>query len=137
VLEPLSGYLLLAERLAGRADREGFAEGWNFGPADEDAWTVYTVVERLAELWGGNVGWRTSTSPQPPEASFLKVDASKARALLGWRPRLGIEQALEWTVKWYRRHAEGASARKLCQEQIARYECMALEQSGDCQNGTR
>jgi CDP-glucose 4,6-dehydratase len=84
VLSPLSGYLLLAERLWGDLS---LADGWNFGPADGDARTVQYVVERVAELWGEGLRWDVEQAPQPEETHYLKLDSSKARTLLGWVPR--------------------------------------------------
>ena len=127
VLEPLAGYLRLAECLAG-ADGDGFAEGWNFGPADEDCRPVSTLVERLARGWGDGAGWHLSQTTHPHEATYLKVDASKARGRLGWDRRLTLDTALDWTAAWYRAAAEGADPRALAEAEIARYE--ALGQPG-------
>ena len=124
VLEPLSGYLRLAERLAGR-DGDAFAEAWNFGPADADCRPVADVVAGLAQGWGGGASWRLSPGPHPHEATFLKVDASKARARLGWDRRLELGEALDWTGGWYRAQAQGADAASLSLDQIARYEALA------------
>ncbi|MBR0655594.1 CDP-glucose 4,6-dehydratase [Roseomonas arctica] len=121
VLEPLAGYLALAERLATGVDRARFAAGWNFGPAEADAIAVGELVTTLARFWGDDAGWELDARPQPHEAHYLKVDASKARAELGWRPALGVTEALDWTVDWYRRQARGEDARELCLDQIARY----------------
>ena len=120
---PETGPLLaLAERLASRPDGAAFAEAWNFGPAEADAIPVGELVGIAARLWGEGAGWTLDKAAQPHEAHDLKVDASKARARLGWRPVLGIEEALGWTVDWYQRQARGESARTLCLDQIARYE---------------
>ena len=121
VLEPLAGYLMLAERLAG-PDRDRFAAAWNFGPRESDALSVGEVVDIVARQWGGTAGWEGDHSPKPHEARYLKVDASKARAQLGWRPVLDVHEALAWSVDWYRRQAAGESARDLCLEQIACFE---------------
>ncbi len=124
VLEPLAGYLALAERLATGEGRARFAEGWNFGPAEADAVPVGELVSTLARFWGGDAAWELDARPQPHEAHYLKVDASKARALLGWQPALGLADALAWTVDWYRAQAGGADARALCLDQIARYRAL-------------
>jgi CDP-glucose 4,6-dehydratase len=118
VLEPLSGYLGLAERLWSDA---GFAEAWNFGPAEHDARTVAEVVDTMARLWGGGAGWTRQPGQHPHEAQQLRLDSAKARARLGWTPRLPLEQALAWTVEWYRRHHAGEPARALTEAQIAAY----------------
>jgi CDP-glucose 4,6-dehydratase len=119
VLEPLAGYLQLAERLC-EAPGE-YAEGWNFGPDDEDAVPVETIVSTVTRLWGPPARWESDRGPHPHEAHFLRLDSSKARKRLGWRPRLRLESALEWTVEWYKAQAQGADARALTLAQIARY----------------
>ncbi|GJE75464.1 CDP-glucose 4,6-dehydratase [Methylorubrum suomiense] len=127
VLEPLAGYLRLAECLAG-ADGAAFAEGWNFGPADEDCRPVSYLVERLSRGWGRTSGkpaeWHLSGGSHPHEATYLKVDASKARARLGWDRRLNLDTALDWTAAWYREAVSGADPRALTEAQIARYEAL-------------
>ncbi|MCJ2073105.1 CDP-glucose 4,6-dehydratase [Methylobacterium sp. J-030] len=124
VLEPLSGYLRLAEALCGEAGSR-YAEGWNFGPADADCWPVSEVVAGLAGGWGEGATWQLAGGTHPHEATFLKVDASKARAHLGWDRRLRLAEALDWTGAWYRAQAKGADAATLTLEQIARYEALA------------
>ena len=115
VLNPLSGYLVLAERLY--ADRSA-AEGWNFGPSDEDARPVGWIVERLAELWPGELRWQADPGPHPHEARFLKLDSSKARAELGWAPRWSLGDALERTVEWYAELQRGGDMRAVTLRQI-------------------
>jgi len=111
VLEPLSGYMLLAQGLwEGRA---GFADAWNFGPADDDVVAVATVVERLAASWGSRVAWASDQRGAPHEALSLRLDSSRARSRLGWRPRLRLEDALRWVVEWFR--ADDARAATLKQ----------------------
>ena len=119
VLEPLAGYLLLAERLCEKP--EDFAEAWNFGPEEADAVPVETVVSTVTRLWGPPAAWQADAGKHPHEAHFLRLDSSKARLRLGWRPRLALPLALEWTVDWYRRQAQGADARGLTLGQIERY----------------
>jgi CDP-glucose 4,6-dehydratase len=119
VLEPLAGYLQLAERLC-EAPGE-YAAGWNFGPDDEDAVPVETIVSTVTRLWGPPARWESDRGPHPHEAHFLRLDSSKARKRLGWRPCLRLESALEWTVEWYKAQAQGADARALTLAQIARY----------------
>jgi len=99
VLSPLSGYLLLAERLW---DDLSLAQGWNFGPSDGNARTVGYIVERVAALWGEDLRWEVERSSQPQESHYLRLDSSKARSLLGWAPRWDLERTLERTVEWYR-----------------------------------
>ena len=117
VLEPLAGYLLLAERLwHGECQ-----EPWNFGPAIEDVQPVSFIVDHLFGIDKGRGGWRVAEGHHPHEANLLALDASKARARLGWRPRLSLVDALEWTYDWYTRQAGGSDAAILCEDQIARY----------------
>ena len=120
VLEPLSGYIRLAELLASDMGAV-YAEAWNFGPPDEDCQPVCYIADRLAASWGNGASWSPSDKPQPHEASFLKVDASKARARLGWRSRLRLVDALSWTAEWYRAQHEGEDATALTVAQIDRY----------------
>ena len=123
VLEPLHGYLLLAERLF--EDGHGFAGAWNFGPSEEGERTVGWIAERLQGLWGETAAWRHDPHPGPPESTFLKLDASKARARLGWRPKLDLETTLAWIVEWTRRFEAGEDAREACLDAIRRYEEIA------------
>jgi CDP-glucose 4,6-dehydratase len=123
VLEPLSGYLRLAEALCDD-DGAAVAEAWNFGPADEDCRPVGAIVETLAREWGDGAAWHLSEKTHPHEATFLKVDASKARAFLGWDRRLRLDAALAWTTAWHRAYAQGASALDLTLAQIGAYETL-------------
>jgi CDP-glucose 4,6-dehydratase len=119
VLEPVSGYLQLAERLC--SSPKDFSGGWNFGPDLEDAVPVEVIVSTVARLWGPPAGWTADNGSHPHEAHFLNLDSTKARARLGWRPRLRLQTALEWTVDWYMKQARGADARELALSQIERY----------------
>ena len=122
VLEPLNGYLMLAERLFN--DGHQFASGWNFGPSEENERTVGWIIERLYALWSADFEWEHDRNPAPPESGFLKLDASKAHAYLGWRPKLDLETTLEWIVNWYRRYEAGEDVRDECLAEIQRF--MAL-----------
>jgi CDP-glucose 4,6-dehydratase len=121
VLDPLCGYLLLAEQLwqSGR----DFAEAWNFGPLADDVHPVSRVVELLARAWGDGADWHVTDSPRPHEAEYLAVDSSLARRRLDWRPRLPLRPAVEWTARWYKQFAAGADAARLVEADIERYEC--------------
>jgi CDP-glucose 4,6-dehydratase len=123
VLEPLSGYLMLAERLF--ADGPMWGEGWNFGPRLEDARPVSDIVARMTAKWGKGASWRLSEGDHPHEATFLKLDISKATERLGWQPRLRLAQALDFTVEWAQRRAAGEDMREVCLDQIARYQSIA------------
>ncbi|HVT38790.1 MAG TPA: CDP-glucose 4,6-dehydratase [Gemmatimonadaceae bacterium] len=120
VLEPLRGYLMLAERLA--ADGTGFTSAWNFGPIESDAKPVRWIADRVKSLWGGNASWVTDTNVHPPEVHALRLDASKAAATLGWHPALSLEAALEWIVEWYRAWDRRGDLGRLARMQIERYE---------------
>lgn len=126
VLEPLRGYLLLAERLS--EDGLSFASGWNFGPADADAKPVRWIADRLALAWGSGASWTHDGAVHPREARFLKLDASKAGAYLDWRPLLPLDQALEWIVEWYRAFQKAAELRSVTLAQIERYEALIDQQ---------
>jgi CDP-glucose 4,6-dehydratase len=119
VLEALSGYVQLAERLLA-GDRE-FATAFNFGPADDDARPVSWMVERMLAHWGAEQGWDKPKGEQPHEAVLLKLDCSKARAMLGWSPRLRLDEALEKVVSWHRAAAEGRDARDISIQQLQEY----------------
>jgi CDP-glucose 4,6-dehydratase len=119
VLEPLHGYLVLAQALAQDADR--FAGGWNFGPAEADARPVGWLANALVRLWGPDAAWCQDTESHPREANFLKLDASKAHAGLGWHPHLALPEALAWIVEWYRVCQAGSDLRAMTEQQIERY----------------
>lgn len=123
VLEPLHGYLMLAERLYG--DRHEFASGWNFGPPEESERTVGWIIERLYTLWQAEFEWKRDQNPGPPESTFLKLDASKAHAYLGWRPKLDLETALAWIVEWFRRYQAGDDLREVTFADIRRFMAIA------------
>lgn len=118
VLEPLSGYLTLAWHLFEQGPV--YSEAWNFGPEDRDARPVQWIVEKMLALWGQG-GWSHDTQPQPHEATYLKLDCSKAAARLGWVPRWGLERALREIVAWHRAHAAGADMRSETMKQIEAY----------------
>ena len=120
VLEPLHGYMLLAQKLMTEDDR--FCSAFNFGPADEDCWPVERIANTIVRLWGEGARWVYDIEPGVHESHFLRLDASKARAELGWRPCLRIDTALEWTVDWYKQWRSGADLYACAQSQIAAYE---------------
>jgi CDP-glucose 4,6-dehydratase len=123
VLEPLRGYLLLAERLAEEGSRA--ASGWNFGPGEADARPVSWIADELARLWGDGASWSRDGDSHPREATYLKLDSSKARTSLEWHPVLPLAGALEWIVEWYRGFHAGVDLRRLTREQIDRYEALS------------
>jgi CDP-glucose 4,6-dehydratase len=119
VLEALVGYVEIAERLLAGESR--FADAWNFGPADEDARPVAWIANRMAEAWGVESGWRDWQGEVPHEAGLLKLDTSKARAELGWRPTLPLLQALGAIVAWHKAVGEGEDARAVTLGQIREF----------------
>lgn len=125
VLEPICGYLVLAERLC--ADGRGFSEGWNFGPDDTDACSVARIADRLAELWGGAAAWASDDGVSPHEAQTLKLDCSKARHRLGWRPRWSLEKALEHIVAWQKACLRNEDIREHSLQDIAIYNTTTVQ----------
>jgi CDP-glucose 4,6-dehydratase len=120
VLEPLSGYLVLAERLYEHGQRE--SEAWNFGPQDADARPVQWIVERLCQMWGGRAAWVLQAGDHPHEASHLKLDISKAQQRLNWAPRWSLPTALSHITEWHQAWLGGADMRALCLQQISTYQ---------------
>lgn len=118
VLEPLYGYLMLAERLVS-ADAE-YAEAWNFGSEDSDATTVSWILERLCQKIP-HARWELEEAPQPHEAGLLKLDSSKARTRLGWSPRWSLETALDKTVEWHQAWKDGQMMAEVSLKQIEIY----------------
>jgi CDP-glucose 4,6-dehydratase len=119
VLNPLSGYLRLAQALW---ESPGYASAWNFGPADEDARPVAWIVSRLSELWVGDLHVSEDPGPHLHEARYLKLDSARARAHLAWRPTWGLAEGLEAVVNWYLALREGADMRAVTCEQIRAFE---------------
>jgi CDP-glucose 4,6-dehydratase len=119
VLEPLSGYLMLAEHLLEKG--EPFARAWNFGPADADAQSVGWIVECMAGLWR-EMRWTQDSGPHPHEALTLKLDSSLARTLIGWTPQLDLGIALKWVVEWSRGYRDGEDVQVICHRQLSNYE---------------
>lgn len=119
VLEALGGYLLIAQALA--KGETMAADAWNFGPADDDTRPVNWIADRMVEAWGAR-GWDRPDVPSGPhEASILKLDCSKARAFLGWRPAWGLELTLHRIVEWHQAVAQGKDAREVTNSQLADY----------------
>lgn len=120
VLEPLRGYLMLAEKLV--EDGPDYADAWNFGPNDEDAKPVGWIVEQMAARWGNGAHWEVDAGEYPHEAGYLKLDISKARSRLHWSPILRLEEALSLIVDWAQQRKTGADARGFTQGQIKSYQ---------------
>ncbi len=127
VLEPLSGYLVLAERLY--TDGDVVAEGWNFGPRDEDARRVGWIVAQMIAEWGRDAAWEPDgMAGHPHEANTLKLDISKARARLGWEPRWDLAEALRRSVRWHQAWLARRDMRAYSLEEIENYQ--AQERAG-------
>jgi CDP-glucose 4,6-dehydratase len=124
VLEALGGYLMIAERLLDGERR--FADAWNFGPGDEDAQPVRWIVDRMRAVWrDGAAAPSFDTGPHPHEAGLLRLDSSRARTALGWRPALTLGDAIDWIVDWHKAVGTGADAREVTLGQIAHYEALS------------
>jgi CDP-glucose 4,6-dehydratase len=119
VLEPLAGYLMLAERLV--TDGQNFAQGWNFGPQDDDVQPVQWIVEHLARAWGPRARWVLDAGTHPHEARYLKLDINKARQGLHWQPRWRLGTALQHIVTWHQAWCAGQDMSALCLQQIGQY----------------
>jgi len=122
VMEPLSGYLTLAEQLFEHGP--SFGEGWNFGPNDDDAKPVGWIVEQMAALWGGGAHWQIDTGEHPHEAHYLKLDISKARSRLDWHPALRLQDALALIIDWSKQRQAGANMRQLTIAQLQTYQAL-------------
>jgi CDP-glucose 4,6-dehydratase len=119
VLDPLSGYLMLAEKLV--INDDNFAEAWNFGPEQSDAKTVFWVLDRLSEKFS-NAKWQEETINQPHEANMLKLDISKAKLKLGWTPQWSLETAIDNTIKWYQAFKKNENMTEFSIKQIKAYQ---------------
>jgi CDP-glucose 4,6-dehydratase len=122
VLEPLSGYLMLAEKLF--TEGQSFAEAWNFGPEEADVRPVRWIVEYLCSQVPG-AAWQCDAAPQPHEANTLKLDSSKAKVQLGWRPRWNLQTALGMTLAWHQAWKKGLDMATASVQLIREYEAAA------------
>ncbi len=119
VLEPLFGYLLLAQKLIHGETK--FAEAWNFGPNDDDAKNTQWIISHLANLWKNDIKIEIDKNPQPHEANYLKLDCSKAKNILEWQPKWNIEVSLKKIVEWYQTYYNGGNINDICVKQINEY----------------
>ena len=120
VLEPLAGYLMLGERLY--CEGPEFGGAWNFGPDHEDCKTVRWMTESLMACWGRSPDWKNQKVQPLHEATFLKLDCSKAKSRLGWQPRWALGEALDRVVRWHREWRQGRDMRGVSMQQIYEYE---------------
>lgn len=125
VLEPVRGYIQLAERLL--AGDKTFAAAWNFGPTEEDARPVEWIVRELAEQWSSEASWFVDAGLHPHEATYLKLDCARAHNLLGWRPALRLNGALELVVEWFKHWQAGSDMQQITLDQITAYQRLALD----------
>lgn len=119
VLEPLSGYIAIAQRLYNEGP--AFAEGWNFGPREDDAMPVQFIVEAMVKIWGEGAAWLLDGDEHPHEAHYLKLDCSKARMRLGWQPRWNLVETLERIVKWHKAWIAGEDMLIRTRNEISEY----------------
>lgn len=119
VLEPLSGYLVLAEALY--LEGKPFAQAWNFGPNDEDCKSVQWMLDKMVDKWGDGASWTLDSNNNPYEATFLKLDCSKARNELGWQPKWDLENTLDFIIKWHKKYLQSASLKDECLKEIIKY----------------
>lgn len=120
VLEPISGYLTLAEKLY--VSKSEYAEGWNFGPKDEDSRSVSDILDFLVDHWPEKVSWIQDSKEQPHEAQLLKLDISKAKSRLRWQPRWELDKTLQSIIDWHQYWLEGADMRTITLSQINDYQ---------------
>lgn len=128
VLEPVAGYLILAERLFAN-DGASVANAWNFGPNDEGCQSVGQIVKKMQALWGDGASFSITDNPQPHEARFLKLDCSRAKDLLNWHPVWNLDQTLETIVHWYRAFERKDDLRAVALNTIQSYENTSTENS--------
>jgi CDP-glucose 4,6-dehydratase len=121
VLEPLSGYLILAEKLFGDNGNE-FAGAWNFGPNDEDCKSVESILNTMTTIWGENASWKLDENSHPHEAGFLKLDCSKANQLLHWQPKWNLKYTLDSIVNWQKKFHTGIDMKNHSLEEINHFQ---------------
>ena len=120
VLEPLNGYLLLAEKMWEKGNE--FSEAWNFGPDDGGCKSVKWILEKISKEWGEKNFWEEDDKENPHEASILRLDCKKAKERLGWETKLNINEALEWTINWYKKFLENSNMKEYTKKQIEEFE---------------
>ncbi len=119
VLEPLSGYLVLAQHLY--EDGKAYAEAWNFGPKDEDCKPVQWILDKMVTAWGEGANWKLDKNDNPYEANFLKLDCSKAATKLKWQPTWHLDYTLKLIVDWHKQWQAKADMRTHCINEIIKY----------------
>jgi CDP-glucose 4,6-dehydratase len=119
VLEPISGYLVLAQELYNNGEQ--FAEGWNFGPKDEDCRPVDWILDKMVAKWGKGASWELDKNNNPHEAGYLKLDCSKAANQLKWKPQWSLEETLQLIIEWHQVYINGGDVQKQCLKEIKKY----------------
>jgi len=119
VLEPLSGYLVLAQELY--TNGKDYAEAWNFGPKDDDCKPVHWILDQLVAHWGEGATWELDKNNNPHEAGFLKLDCSKAASRLKWKPKWNLQLTLKSIVEWHQVYSNGGDIKKQCLKEINTY----------------
>ncbi len=119
VLEPLTGYLKLIEKLWENGPK--FSDAWNFGPSDDDAKPVIWIVEKLQKLWKDEIHYKIDSSDYPPEAKYLKLDCSKAKTELEWHPKTNLEWTLKQITEWYENYDAKMNVRQFTLNQIEEF----------------
>jgi CDP-glucose 4,6-dehydratase len=119
VLEPLAGYLVLAQALFEKGN--DFAEGWNFGPSDDDCQPVSWILDKMVSSWGKGAKWKLDAQNNPHEANFLKLDCSKAKKKLKWQPKWGLEYTTGLIIDWHQKWISSQNMQKHCLKEIEEY----------------
>jgi CDP-glucose 4,6-dehydratase len=119
VLEPLSGYMILAQNLYNNP--QAFSQGWNFGPNDNDVRPVSWILDKMIERWG-DAKWELDQGVHPHEASYLRLDISKVKEKLNWTPTWRLEQTLDYIIDWHKHYLNGANMKSVSLDQIALYQ---------------
>ena len=127
VLEPISGYLLLAEKLY--CEPEKFTGAWNFGPDDSDCRTVEWIVKEMLLIWGEGNSWRLQKGVHPHEASYLKIDNTKAKTALGWVPKLSLRESLVQIIDWHKNFVLGDDISEICEQQVNYYASLVMKKN--------
>ena len=128
VIEPLNGYMLLAQKLY--IDGPSYANSWNFGPSEEESCKVQWIADKFTQLWGNGAKWIDATSgTNPHEAIKLKLDSSRAKHALGWKPKWSLNQAIENIVMWHKGYIAGNDMRAMTIRQIEEYSISKPENS--------
>jgi CDP-glucose 4,6-dehydratase len=119
VLEPLQGYLILAEKMWKEGNE--FSGAWNFGPDNEGCKSVKWILEKISKNFDNTWTWENDAKKNPHEASILKLDCNKAKKRLNWKTKLGIDETLEWTINWYKEFLKNSNMKKYTENQINRF----------------